>query len=176
MRIFFPLLAVLLLTATACTKTREYRSADGAVVATCQYSGSDSTHAEWHFTDAKGLPLMEGYDSLRVVERGPEGHPATVCFHYGKEQRWRQYYPNMQLRGEGSVVDGLRQGLWVFYFPDGTKQAEGTFVAGREEGPYKVYRENGVPYYIGQYHQGQPCGTWEVYNPDGSLATTQQYQ
>ena len=169
------ILILLVLFAACTTKQREYRSNDGSVVATCQYSGNDSTNAVWQFKDANGNPLVPHYDSLRIVERGPEGHPQTVCFHIGKEQRWMQFYTTMQLRSDGKVVDGQREGLWTFYYPDGTKQCEATFLAGLEEGPYRVYRENGVPYYIGQYQNGNRIGTWEVYGPDGSLAGKQEY-
>lgn len=155
--------------------TRHYGS-DGAVVqASCTFNGTDSTHAVWQFTNADGTPLVPDADSTRVVERGPDGHPMTVCFHIGEQQRWLQFYSNMQLRSEGTVINNLREGLWVFYYPDGTKQTEYAFVAGKEEGPYRVFRENGIPYYVGQCRQGRRVGTWEVYDANGNLATTQDY-
>jgi len=168
-------LATIILCACTGTTTREFHSADKAINATCQYTGSDSLHAQWQFTDAKGNPLVKDYDSLRVVELGNDGHPATVCFYKGQTERWYQYYSSMQLRSEGTMVNGLREGQWVFYFPNGSPQAESVFIGGKEEGPYKVYRENGIPYYIGQYHEGQRTGTWEIYAPDGQLIQTQEY-
>lgn len=169
-------LSVLILLA-ACnhTTTREYRSADNSVVAICQYTGTDSLNAIWQFLDINGNPYVKDFDSLRVVERGPEGHPMTVCFHKGNTQLWYQFYSTMQLRSQGATVGNLREGRWIYYFPDGTPQTDCIFVAGKEEGPYKVFRENGVPYYIGQYHEGNRTGTWEIYNPDGTLVTTQEY-
>lgn len=167
--------AALFLSACNHTTTREYRASGNTVVATCQYEGSDSLNAVWQFTDANGNPLVSNYDSLRIVERGPEGHPMTVCFHIGQQQRWMQFYSTMQLRSEGVTVNGQREGHWTYYYPDGTPQSEANFVAGREEGSYKVYRENGVPYYIGQYHDGCRVGTWEIYAPDGTLAGKQEY-
>lgn len=157
------------------TTTREYRADDNSVVAICQFHGTDSLNATWQFIDGKGNPYIQGCDSLRVVERGPQGHPMTVCFNVGQQQLWCQFYSTMQLRSKGASVGNQREGRWIFYFPNGTPQTESTFVGGKEEGPYKVFRENGVPYYIGQYHDGQRTGTWEIYNPDGTLATTQEY-
>lgn len=161
----------------ACTNTttREFRSADNNVVATCTYNGTDSLHAQWQFTNIEGKPLVNNCDSTRVVELGKDGHPSTVCFHVGDTEQWRQFYSNMQLRCEGATKNGQREGRWVFYFPNGALQTECTFVGGKEEGPYKVYRENGVPYYIGQYHEGQRTGTWEIYAADGTLETTQTF-
>lgn len=157
------------------TTTREYRAADNSVTAICQYPGDDSLHAEWQFLGPDGKALYEHCDSLKVMERGPEGHPMTVCFYLGNRQEWLQFYSTMQLRSQGSFIDGKREGRWVFLFPNNMIQTECTFVNGKEEGPYKVFRENGVPYYIGQYHEGIRTGTWEIYEADGTLATTQDY-
>lgn len=168
-------LATLIFAACGKTTVREYRAEDNSVVAICQYEGTDSLNATWQFLGPDGAPYMEDCDSLRVVERGDDGHPMTVCFHVGQQQIWHQFYSTMQLRSQGITVDGRREGRWAFYFPNGSLQAESTFVGGKEEGPYKVYRENGIPYYIGQYHDGQRTGTWEIYNPDGTLATTQDF-
>lgn len=168
-------LAGLALLAGCTQKTRHFGAEGSGVQASCTYSGADSTHATWQFTNPDGTPLVPDADSLRVVERGPDGHPMTVCFHIGPNQRWMQFYSNMQLRSDGMIVGGVREGLWTFYYPDGAKQTEYAFVGGKEEGPYRVYRENGVPYYVGQCRDGRRVGTWEVYDPNGKLATTQDY-
>ncbi len=169
------MIAAITFAACSNTTTREYRAADNSVVAICQYQGADSLNATWQFLDANGNPYLSNYDSLTVVERGPEGHPMTVCFYVGQKQQWYQFYSTMRLRSQGATINGLREGRWIFYFPNGSPQAESNFLGGKEEGTYKVYRENGIPYYIGQYHEGQRTGTWEIYNPDGTLATTQTY-
>ena len=168
--LIFTLTAIALCACTG-TTTREFRTLDNKLVASCTYEGSDSLHAQWQFTD----PEVKDCDSLRVVEMGPAGHPMTVCFYMGEKELWRQYYSDMQLRSEGVTVGGLREGRWVFYYAGGLPQTEANFVGGKEEGPYKVYRENGIPYYIGQYHEGQRTGTWEIYASDGTLETTHEY-
>ena len=168
-------LAGLALMASCTQKTRHFGTEGISTLATCTYSGSDSTCAQWQFTNPDGSPLVPDADSLRVVEHGPEGHPMTVCFHIGEQQRWLQFYSNMAVRSDGMVINGLREGLWLFYYPDGTKQTEYAFVGGKEEGPYRVYRENGVPYYVGQCREGRRVGTWEVYDANGNLSTTQDY-
>jgi hypothetical protein len=168
--LIFTLTAIALCACTG-TTTREFRTLDNKLVASCTYEGSDSLHAQWQFTD----PEVKDCDSLRVVEMGPAGHPMTVCFYMGEKELWREYYSDMQLRSEGITVGGLREGRWVFYYAGGLPQTEANFVGGKEEGPYKVYRENGIPYYIGQYHEGQRTGTWEIYASDGTLETTHEY-
>ena len=118
------------LSCAACnnTTTREFRASDNHIVAICQYEGTDSLNATWQFLDQKGEPYYPDCDSLRVVEIGPEGHPMTVCFYLsyapnGVSELWQQFYPNMQTRSHGNIVNGLREGTWTFYFPNGTPRS-----------------------------------------------------
>lgn len=163
-------LSVLVLTAAACgAKTQEFSAQDGSVKAVLKSSG------QWKITNGQGQEPVADYDSMRVVEVGEDGHPMTVIYYKGSEQHVRQYYTTMQVRCEGQMVDGLREGRWVFYHPNGNVQSECTYVQGHEEGPYRVYREDGKPYYLGHYKEGKPVGTWEFYDGDGNLAGTKVY-
>ena len=161
--------AVMLLTVACAAKTQEFSAADGSVTATLK--GAD----QWKITDAQGNEPMTDYDSMRVVEVGEDGHPMTIVYYKGNEQLWLQYYTTMQLRSEGRLVNGLREGRWVTYHANGKVQSECDYVGGREDGNYRVYRENGAPYYIGQYEDGKPVGTWEIYDALGNLAGTKEY-
>lgn len=165
------IIAVTVFLLVACTvKTQEFEAADGSMKAIVKVGTN-----EWKITDADGREPVDGYDSMRVVEISEDGHPMTVVYYKGREQRWFQYYSTMQLRSEGLMVDGRREGRWVFYHSNGNVQCEATFIDGREEGAYRVYRENGAPYYIGQYHNGQPVGQWEVYDLEGNLVEKKVY-
>lgn len=145
-----------------------FAAADGSVTAT-------HDKGKWTITNADGTEVVTDYDSMRVVEVSETGHPMTVVYYKGNEQHWLQYFSTMQLRSEGIMVDGQREGRWVFYHPGGNVQAEATFVNGKEEGAYRVYRDNGAPYYIGQYEHGVPTGLWEVYDQEGNLVEKTEY-
>lgn len=167
------MLYVLLLTATAVAcngKTQEYSSADGTVQAVYQERSQS-----WTIKGPDGREVVTGYDSMRVAEVSDDGHPMSVVYYTGNRQHWLQYYSSMQLRCEGEIVNGLREGRWVYYHPNGIVQSECTYVGGKEEGQYRVMRENGVPYYIGQYSHGQRVGTWEVYDENGQLVEKREY-
>lgn len=158
---------------TACNgrgRTETFSAADGSLTAT-HHVGTN----QWSITDAQGREPVDGYDSMRVVEVSESGHPMTVVYYTGNQQRWLQYFSTMQLRSEGTMVDGKREGRWVFYHPNGLPQCEATFVAGKEQGTYRVYRDNGAPYYFGQYSNGVPTGVWEVYDQDGNLVEKTEY-
>ena len=157
---------------TACNgsagKNQTFSTVDGSV--TAKVKGD-----KWTITKADGTKVVDGYDSMRVVEVGENGHPMTVVYYTGNQQRWMQYYSTMQLRSDGLMVDGVREGRWVFYHPNGNLQCEATFIGGKEEGSYRVYRENGAPYYIGQYTNGVPTGIWEAYDLEGNLVEKTEY-
>lgn len=162
--------AMLLAFASCGSKTQTYAAADGSVTATL-----NERTGEWHLTGPDGREIVPNYDSMRVTEVSPDGHPMTIVYYSGSVEHWRQYYSTMQLRSEGDIVGGKREGRWVFYHANGNIQTEATFVGGLEEGPYRVFRENGVPYYIGSYHEGVRTGKWEIYDEMGQLVTTQEY-
>lgn len=158
---------------TACRgggRTETFSAADGSMTAIHKVGTN-----EWSITDARGREPVDGYDSMRVVEVSEDGHPMTVVYYSGNEQRWLQYFSTMRLRSEGTMVDGKREGRWVFYHPNGLPQCEATFMAGKEEGAYRVYRDNGAPYYFGQYSGGEPTGEWEVYDQEGNLVERTAY-
>ena len=171
--LYAPLFVAALLTA-ACGghngRTETFSAADGSVTATHNLRSGD-----WSITDARGNEPVADYDSMRVVEVSEDGHPMTVVYYSGNQQRWLQYFSTMQLRSEGTMVDGRREGHWVFYHPNGIMQCEATFIGGKEEGAYRVYRDNGAPYYIGQYESGRPVGLWEVYDAEGNLVEKTEY-
>lgn len=163
--------AALLLTAVSCTAgTQRFEAADGSVTATVK----EGTN-EWKITDSQGREVVTDYDSMRVTEIGEDGHPMTVVYYTGNQQRWLQYFCDMHLRSEGTMVDGRRDGRWVFYHPNGNIQCEATFIDGKEDGDYRVFRENGAPYYIGRYSNGTPTGIWEVYDQEGNLVEKTEY-
>ena len=162
--------ALMLLLAACNSKTQTYAAADGSVTATL-----NERTGEWHILGPDGREVVPNYDSMHVTEVSPDGHPMTIVYYCGSVEHWRQYYSTMQLRSEGDIVGGKREGRWVFYHANGNIQTEATFVGGLEEGPYRVFRENGVPYYIGSYHEGVRTGKWEIYDEMGQLVTTQEY-
>lgn len=163
------MMAAVALALTACHSNDQHlASADGSVQATLR-------NGQWIITDSAGREPVEAYDSMRVTETTADGKPTTVIYYKGADQYHRQYFSNMQLRSEGRLHNGRREGRWVYYHPNGLPQVEAEFVDGKEEGPYRVYRDNGAPYYIGQYSAGTPTGLWEVYDDEGNLVEKTEY-
>ncbi len=80
-----------------------------------------------------------------------------------------QYYENGNIKMEGELKEGFRNGKWVFWFEHGSIWSEGFFTDGIRTGETKVYHENGKLFYEGVYHEGQKHDTWNFYNEQGHL-------
>lgn len=151
-------------------KQQQFYSADSTLCAT--HNLRDDS---WLIADKNGAEPVQQYDSMRVVERGEQGHPKTVVYYSGAWQHQFQYYSTMQLFSEQHLKDGRKEGRWASFYPNGNVWSESTYVDGRQEGPYRSMRENGAPIVIGQYSHGMPAGQWEFYDAMGNLAGTTMY-
>ena len=107
----------------------------------------------------------------KVEVKFPNGQPQTVRY-YDKSDacvKEVEYYETGQVRMEGSIKDGERDGLWTAYFPDGRPQSIGYFENGLRTGQSTVYQENGNLYQEGFYKKGKHCGKWKFYDEQGYL-------
>ena len=80
-----------------------------------------------------------------------------------------EYYESGQIKMEGSVKDGQREGEWKAYFPDGRPQSIADFKAGVMEGRTQVYWKNGNLRWEGYYKAEKRSGKWRYYDEIGNL-------
>lgn len=86
-----------------------------------------------------------------------------------------EYYETGQVKMEGSMKDGNREGEWKAYFPDGRVQSIGSFVKGLRMGQATVWQENGNLLQEGFYKEGKHCGKWKFYDEQGNLLKEVDY-
>ena len=86
-----------------------------------------------------------------------------------------EYYETGQLRMEGPMKDGKRQGEWKAYLRDGRPWSIGGFKDGKMDGPSTVYRENGNLRYKGNFKDGVHSGHWKWYDEQGFLLREEDY-
>jgi len=67
-------------------------------------------------------------------------------------------YSGGKVELEGTVKNGLREGLWVFYFPNGQKKMEGIYKDGLKEGSWTYWAENGEQDSLEVYKMGTRLG------------------
>lgn len=86
-----------------------------------------------------------------------------------------EYYESGQVRMEGAMKNGKRQGEWNAYLRDGRQWSKDVFKDGVLEGPSTVYWENGNLRWEGYYKDGKHCGEWKWYDEQGNLLRVEHY-
>ena len=86
-----------------------------------------------------------------------------------------EYYETGQVRMEGGMKDGKREGEWFAYFPDGRMQSKGIFQEGLRTGAATVWQENGNLFQEGFYKEGKHVGKWKFYDEQGNLLKEVDY-
>ena len=86
-----------------------------------------------------------------------------------------EYYESGQVRMEGAMKNGKRQGEWNAYLRDGRQWSKDVFKDGVLDGPSTVYWENGNLRWEGYYKDGKHCGEWKWYDEQGNLLRVEHY-
>ena len=107
----------------------------------------------------------------------PNGQPQMVHYYdrHDKCVKETEYYETGQVKMEGAMKEGNREGEWKAYFPDGRVQSIGTFVNGLRTGQATVYQENGNLLQEGFYKEGKHVGKWKFYDEQGDLIKEVDY-
>lgn len=107
----------------------------------------------------------------------PNGKPEIVLLldKSGECVRKVEYYDSGEVRMEGAIKNGQRDGEWAAYFPDGRVQSHGYFKDGQRTGASKVYWNNGNLRLEGFYKEGKHSGHWKWYDEQGNLIREEDY-
>lgn len=107
----------------------------------------------------------------KVESRFPNGHVQLVKMldKSGDCVKEIEYYESGQVKMEGPMKNGEREGEWIAYFPDGRPQSIGEFKNGVADGRTLVYWGNGNLRWQGTYKEEMRCGIWKFYDEQGFL-------
>ena len=85
-------------------------------------------------------------------------------------------YPNGQIKMEGNMQYGLREGKWVSFYENGMIWSETHFLKGQKNGPTTTWFPNGNKRYTGEFKNDNEFGTWIYYYENGKVAQEKTYQ
>jgi len=71
-----------------------------------------------------------------------------------------EYYPNGQIKKQGKLINGLKEGHWTIYHANGQKYLEGYFTNNKHDGKWLEWYENGQLAEDGEYINGE----YHIYN------------
>ena len=87
----------------------------------------------------------------------------------------QQFHENGRIQTRGTLLNGLRQGVWNTYREDGLPWSRVTYKAGIKEGLFRTWHVDGKPHIEGQHTGGTPSGKWRFYSTEGDLVETQDF-
>ena len=86
-----------------------------------------------------------------------------------RDGRVSLWYESGARRAEGSLADGLRQGVWTFWRADGSLRWGGEFERGIEHGVERGWYPDGRPWFEGERVHGERSGRYRYWHPNGVL-------
>ena len=113
----------------------------------------------------------------KIEVKYPNGNPEIVLMlnKSGECVKKIEYYDSGQVKMEGPIKNGQREGEWTAYFRDGRVQSHGFFKNGERTGAATVYYSNGNLLSEGFYKEGKHCGHWKWYDEQGNLLREEDY-
>lgn len=135
------------------------------------------------------------FDSLLAIELPDNAEDGKTCKIYFEDD-------STQLRAEGRIRDGKREGMWRFYYEsgqiqgslmfedgeptgkgllyydeeDGGTKAQADFEDGQIEGTYLEYYSNGESKTSIEYSEGKPDGEAKFYYDSGNIKIEGEYK
>ncbi len=92
------------------------------------------------------------------------GSPSEEGRSYKKE-----YYQKGDLKAEGWIKNGIKEGYWKFYHPNGKLAEKGHYRRGHRDAYWYFYRENGIPKQAGHYKKGKMADWWLFFDSHGNV-------
>jgi len=84
-------------------------------------------------------------------------------------------YPNGQLKSEGTIVSGKKEGIWTTWYESGQKESEETYKNGIQNGISLSWYINGTKEHEGIYDFGRKNGKWISYHENGQIDSSGYY-
>ena len=92
------------------------------------------------------------------------GNPSDENRSYHKE-----YYHKGEIKAQGWLKNGLKEGYWKFYHPNGILSEKGHYKEGKRQAYWYFYTETGIPKQAGHYEQGNMANWWLFFDSQGRI-------
>ena len=86
-----------------------------------------------------------------------------------QKKHHKNYYSNGQIKEEGWVIDGQKNGYWKFYYSNGILTKEGHFKNNKPTKYWYFYRKNKSKEKEGHFKNGQKNNWWLFYSKQGEM-------
>lgn len=89
---------------------------------------------------------------------------------------YKEYYKGGELKIEGTMSGGEKEGEWKSYYPNGSSYSINNYGGGLLNGKTTTWYPNGQIRYIGYYTDGKPSGKWLIFNEKGEKLPDKEYK
>ncbi|MCX6258214.1 MAG: hypothetical protein NTW49_10025 [Bacteroidia bacterium] len=89
--------------------------------------------------------------------------------------QWREYYPEGEIKAEGSFTNSKKTGEWVYYFKSGKTEQKGRYEKGKLEGTWRWYYENDSLKRVEEFYNGKEEGPFVEYDESGKIIAKGNY-
>lgn len=77
---------------------------------------------------------------------------------YRKQDLWKEFYPNKEIKSEGNYLNDQKIGQWTYYYPNGKVEQKGGFKKDKPDGRWQWYYESGKLLREENYRSGKEDG------------------
>jgi antitoxin component YwqK of YwqJK toxin-antitoxin module len=109
-------------------------------------------------------------DTIRAGHSDTSGKDSVIS-----NGEYYQYYKNGVIKIQGTMKNGMRQGLWKSFYENGSPWSETTFRDGKKDGKTTTWYENEQKRYEGYYSMDVESGKWIFWDEKGKLVTEKDY-
>ena len=143
---------------------------DGKMVASGGFIEGIPVGVHREYTEDKAVvKTREFNESGNVVSQGVMDEKGL------KNESWKFYFPNGNVRSEGEFRANLRVGEWKFFYPDGKLEQTGSYRNGLTDGLWTWYYEDGSILREENYYRGKEDGPSVEYDREGNIIAQGEY-
>ncbi len=147
-----------------------------------QYHSNGKISSKGGFIDSIPVGIHRKYDATGKVtsskvfdDKGNKVGEGIIEESGRKRGNWRSYYPDKQLKAEGTYKKGRRQGKWIYYFETGAIEQTGSFRNGRLSGKWVWYYNTGEIWREEHFLNGREDGESIEYSREGEIIAKGEY-
>ena len=143
---------------------------DGNIIASGGFIEGIPVGVHREYTEEeKVVRTKEFNESGNVISQGVMNNKGL------KNEHWKFYFSNGNVRSEGDFRENMRTGKWSFYYPDGKLEQTGNYRNSKTDGLWIWYYHDGEILREENYYQGKEDGMSVEYDKQGNIIAKGDY-
>ena len=129
------------------------------------YFSEQKIKSSGELLNSKKVGLWKEYDQDGALENTKLIQNDTVV-------AYRYFYPNGNIKQQGTKTSNVRSGQWTHFFVNGQVSSSGFYKENTKDGTWIYQNEKGVKTAEGNYTLGEKQGHWDFFDENGILKSS----